>query len=209
MLEDFKPVRISDNIIDNKLALTGGSTVYVTGIKIGGKTLFFIIFGAVSLVYCVEDKTWNEWISGTGTILWHRFTASSASSPVAYSISRTSTSGKVYKLNPIAPVYSDDGNTYQMSIQTSKIDLGTENRKFLERLTIVADSDNASHEIAVSWSDDDYTTYSTPRTLDLLNTRKYLNNCGSFRRRAFLITDSTTRPTRFEAIELNIKEGMH
>ena len=207
MLDGYRAVRISDNVIDNKLALAGGSTVYVTGCKIGGKTLFFIVYGTVTLVYCVEDKMWSEWIPGGGTILWHKFTASSASSPSIYAISRTSTSGKVYRINPIAPVYTDDTNAFTMTVQTSKFDVGNEHRKFLNRLTLVADNDNTAHTVGITWSDDDYTNYSTTRNVDLSSNRKYLTNCGSFRRRSFKITDSTSRPARFEALELDLTEG--
>lgn len=209
MLDGYKPTRISDNAIDNKIALSSGNVIHVTGAKLGGKTLFFISFAAVTFVYSVEDQTWHEWAPGGGSILWHKFAGHSSATPVNYSVSRTSTSGKVYKINPIAPVYTDDGAAFTSVLQTSKLDLGVENRKFLSRLTLVGDNDIQTHPVNISWSDDDYNTFSTPRTVDLVNNRKYLSNCGSFRRRAFQITDSTSRPFRWEALELDFKLGKH
>jgi hypothetical protein len=207
MLDGYKPVRISDNTLDSKLSLTGGTDVTITGVKLNGKTLFFLTFSNLTFVYCLEDQTWHEWSAGSGIALWHRFAASSASSQVYYCISFSSTSGKVYKINPVAPVYADDGVSYSSFVQTSKIDLGTENRKFLKRLTVVGDTDPVSHPISVDWTDDDYTTYQSARSLNMNSSRKYFSNGGIFRRRAFRVVDTTTRPLRLEALELDIKES--
>lgn len=207
IIDSGKPQRISTEAIDVQLSVRGSNSIYMTSAKIFGKTLIYVMAGSLTFVYCIEDKIWHEW-SGN-TIKWSRFTANSAVSQTLYSISRDSTDGKIYKINPVSTVYQDDGNTYTMFIQTSKVDMDSEKRKFLSRLTIVGDVNTAASTLNISWSDDDYATFSNSRTVDLTSQRKYLTACGSFRRRAFRITNSDAVPVRLEGLELDFKEGTH
>lgn len=207
IIDDYRPKRISTNTIDTQILARGSTTVYVTSAKLYGKTFIYVIIGTNTFVYCIEDDTWHEW-SGQ-VIRWHKFAANTSATPVVYSISRDSTAGKVYKMNHVTPVFTDDGDSYTFTVQTNKFDAGTEKRKFLSRLTVVGDVGSASSSLNILWSDDDYGTWSTARTVNLTSNRKYLANCGSFRRRAFRLTNSDNVPIRIEALELEFKEGMH
>ncbi len=207
LLDGYKPVRISDNTIDAQLGVRGDSPVFLSSVKIFGKTFIFLVFGTFTFVYCVEDKIWHEWRSTT--VLWHKWAANTAASSTLYSISRSDTAGKIFRINPVSPVYQDNGVNYTMTIQTSKIDLGNEKRKFLDRLTLVADDTSSATNMSVSWSDDDYDTFTTARTIALASDRKYLSNCGQFRRRALKLENTSAIPIRVEALELEIRQGGH
>lgn len=208
ILDGYAPKRISTNAIDAFIAQSG-LTPYLTSCKLNGKTFIFVTLDdTVSYVYCLEDDIWHEWKPASGSsILWHKMTASSAASSAIYAISRTGTGGKVYIMSQTVPVYTDDTNQYEAVIYTSKIDVGTEQRKFLSRLTLVAET--TSTTIDVSWSDDDYATFSTARTIDLSANRKYLTNCGNFRRRAFKLSNTSGSAFRLEALELEFSKGIH
>lgn len=206
VLEGFRPIRISTPVIDTQLTLRGSTTIYLTSVKIFGKTYIFVQAGSLTFVYCVEDQMWHEW---SGIQLWHKFAASTYSGPVVYSISRTLDTGKVYKLNQTIPVYTDDGISYTFLIQTAKLDLQTERRKRVTKLAIVGDSYSTTNPVSVSWSDDDYQSFTTARQVDMVNNRTYLTNCGMTRKRAFRITNTTTVPIRLERLELEIAEGLH
>ena len=208
ILDGYQPKRISTNAIDTFIAQSGASNVYVTSCKLNGKTLLFVICNTFSYVYVLEDGIWHEWQPASGgSILWHKFAASSASTSAIFAISRTATSGKVYKISMTSPVYQDDGVTYDCTIITSKVDLNTERRKILNKFTLVGDT--TATTIYVAYSDDDYTTYSSERSIDCSKDRKYLNNLGAFRRRSFRLRNSDTIPIRLEAIELEVREGLH
>lgn len=205
VLDGFKPIRVSDNVIDSLLANRGSATIRLTAAKVYGKTLLFLVVGPSTFVYSLEDKMWHEW-AGVD-IKWHKFAANTSATPITYSISSTNTDGAVYAINPVAPVFDDDGDAYTMSITTSKIDLDTERRKFLHRVTVVGDTSLSSTNLSISWSDDDYMSFSTPRDVDLNSGRKYISNCGSFRRRAFRLTNSDPVGVRLEALEMEITQG--
>lgn len=210
VLNGYQPLRISDDVVDARLATRGGSMVYLTTAKIFGQTYIYVIFGNNTMVFCVETGIWHEWapVSG-GSVLWHQFAANSSSGPVIYAISRDSTTGKVFRINPITATYQDNGSNYTTTIQTSKIDLGNELRKFLHRFTVVGDTSASSSTLSVQWSDDDYLTFNTARSISLTSNNKYLTNCGSFRRRAFKITETSAVPFRLEALELRVSQGLH
>lgn len=208
ILDGYKPVRVSDNAIDAFIAQRGDTTIYMTSSKINGKTLIFVQFNSQTYVYCLEDKLWHEWSPGD-KILWHKFAASSSSTSALYTVSRTSTSGKVYKISLVNPVYQDDGTSYTVTIQTSLIDLGKDYRKRLRRFSIIGDTSTSTTNMGVSWTDDDYTTYTTARNIDLNKQTKYLTNCGQFRRRAFNLTETSSLPLRLEALEFNIDTNIH
>lgn len=208
ILDGYQPVRISDNVIDTQLAQRGDTAVHMTSGKFNGKTLIFLIFNEKTWVCDVESKLWTEW-SNTTHPLWYQLASSSAASSAIYAISRTSTSGKVYIFNLVTPVFQDDSTNYVFTIQTSKFDLDTENLKVGDRLTVVGDTTSASTNLSISWSDDDYNTWSTARTVDMSSNRKYLNNIGTFRRRAFKLTETSSNPIRLEALEFNIRKRLH
>jgi len=208
ILDGYKPVRVSDNTIDAFIAQRGDTPIYLTCAKLNGQTLIFVQFNKKTYIYCVENKMWHEWAPATD-ILWHKFAASASSTSALFSISRDSTSGKVYKISLVSPVYSDDGNLYVMTIQTSHVDLGLDYRKRLRRFTIIGDTSTSTTNLGVSWSDNDYTTYSTVRNIDLNKQTKYLTNCGQFRRRAFFMTETSALPIRLEALEFFIDKNIH
>lgn len=209
ILDGYKAVKISDATIEAQLGVRGDTEITLSCTKIFGKTFLFVIFGALTFVYVVEDKMWHEW-SSANTVLWHAWAANTSSTATLYSIGFAADShGKIYKLNPVIPVYQDDLVSYPVIIQTSKIDLDTENRKFLSRFTLVSDNTENAADCTIVWSDDDYQTWSTARTVYLSQNRHYLTNCGNFRRRAFKIANTSATPFRLQAVELEYRLGRH
>jgi len=208
VMDGAKPKRISTDEIDFQLQRRGDSTVYATNCKMFGKTLLFITIGSVSYVYCFEDNVWHSWISN-GAILWHMMAANSAATSTIYCISRNSTSGIVYRFNAVTPVYQDNGNSYEFSVTTSKVDMDTSNRKFLHRLRVVGDEAVTATTLSISWSDDDYETFTTVRTVAMTDSDRVLNNLGVFRRRAFRFANTSSVPLRLEAMELEYTQGLH
>lgn len=102
--------------------------------------------------------------------------------------------------------YTDSGSAYTQTIQTTLIDLGTEKRKRLHKLSLIGLDSQAAATTNISWSDDDYQTFTTARAVDMNNQRTYLSNLGAFRRRAFKITNATNTPCTIEALEFEYSE---
>ena len=101
-------------------------------------------------------------------------------------------------------------------LRTPNIDGGTSNVKFMSRFGVNVQESTSSTstsgtplEIAVSYSDDDYATFSTPRTLIFGASLDFpfLTQLGKFRRRAFKLTYASTSFLRFHDMEMDINKG--
>lgn len=196
--------KVSTPEFESKLAFASPSGITLTTLGAHGRNLIMVCASSSTYVYCVEEKSWHEW---TGTQLWHKADGVTTGELIVnYAISRTSTSGKVYVINPLSPTYQDDGSTFTSTIQTSRLDLGTDKTKFFNRIGIIGDSGSA---LALSWFDDDYITQSTPRAVTMTGKRPGVHNCGASPRRAFVITHSSNAAMRLEALELDFEVGSH
>jgi len=209
VLDGLQPKRISNPLIDAILSGTNPAQLYLNVFSLVGKTYVMIVSVAdqKSYVYGMETDLWSEWTSTT--MLWHRMTGIGTGVRYLYAVSIASTSGKVYVINPAAYTFQDEGTNYTVTIQTLKFDGNNGNRKFLDRLDIFSDRYDSTNNIAIQWSDDDYTTTSTARTVNLSGVKTYITGLGSFRRRSFYISQSNSMPLRLEGLGLHLRQGMH
>lgn len=197
----------------------------IAGIAVAGKAVTGISAGASSftrtLVYDLTTQHWFEWTStdntGAQTSFFTSFciSGSSVSSTQSYSnaLMLNKANGDVYEISPPAigsvnPTVYQDINAIQVKIVTNKLDGGTRNRKKISLLEIHGDKDTTANVLSVRYSDDDYNTWSTARTMDL-SQRSFLTNLGMFRNRAFEFTHTANRPLRLEAFEVNVEMMDH
>jgi len=161
-----------------------------------------------TLVYDVVEKMWHEW-SGIDAFL-------SADRLGTTIIQDRETSYLYYldqraRADKIAP-NTPNGTPFTVTIQTAIYDGGGYDRKFCRKLYLVGDFtvsfEGADSFVTVQWSDDDYNTWSSARTLNL-NARGLLTQCGAFRRRAFKIIQTNTQPLRLDSIEMDLDTGTH
>lgn len=110
-----------------------------------------------------------------------------------------------YKLDPL--VYQDNGVNFTASFRSLFTDFGTRRMKFGSRLIVNADRTPASSLMSISWTDDDYQTFSTPRTVDLSNQYPHLYALGSFRTRAWKFEYADNYPLRWISAELDYNQG--
>lgn len=210
MLQDYTPKKISTPIIEQQIALAGADSAMMGAAKLLGRTFVFLILTNNTYVYVVEDKMWHEWDSAHN--YWDFLAVSSVGINHVYGISTSNApgvAGILWKLDVSSVIYTDNSTPYTMTIQTSKVDFDNSFRKRLSKIKIIGDVQVLTSDLNISWSDDDYQTFSTPRTVDLLDTYAYINNCGQFRRRAFRITNTSSSGVRLEAVELDVIQGVN
>jgi hypothetical protein len=114
----------------------------------------------------------------------------------------------VYVIDPTAFVWQDDSQEYTMRVQLASLDFGTRHRKSFTYLELVGDIQNETATTNVSWSDDDYQSYSTSRAVDMATNRPRLQRCGTAYRRAFVLENATNTPWAAEALELEIDNAV-
>lgn len=108
--------------------------------------------------------------------------------------------------------FQDAASDMTMTIQLGNMDHGTSKRKFFPSAELVCDKQSTSGNISISWSDDDYATFSTARTIDPSTGSRRITRLGSTKRennhkRAWKIEETVNRPFRGELLVLNYEVG--
>lgn len=189
--------RVSTSEIDSIILLAGASNITLASGVWYGRHFVIVSAGSNSFAYCVEENAWFEMSSTVN--LWYKSSGVSAGSPqVNYWISKASTSGKIFVVNPASLTFQDNGAAYTMTIQTSL--LGEDSRRtFWESLGLEFDVQASSSTVTVSSNDSDYAAGSNVvrGTIDMSDTSpRPLHRLGSAYRRAWILTNSANTPAR-------------
>jgi hypothetical protein len=198
-LENYKPQRLTTPDIESIFSYDGLDQIIGT-FNYGGEPCIMVKTVDGNYYVCfISYKLWSKWVFGTGTPV----NIGGGAGQIVYADLGTK-QVKLTFADQTLTSFQDDSNDYSLVIQTNKVDGGTERRKRLHKLALIGNDAAATSTTTVSWSDDDYTTFSTARSLDMNSTRPYLSNCGAFRRRAFKITNSSNAPFELEGLELEL-----
>lgn len=208
-IEGTKDTNISTEAV-NRILLAEGSNIsdswgYLTRQK--GHLMYVLCLPSQSrtLVYDLQTKYWHEWewYDGSTDGVFPMVDATEFQDQ-PYFIHQAN--GKIYKASPT--IYQDDSLALKVLVQTSRFDGETAKSKFMSRMEILGDWQTTSNTMSVYWSDNDYKTWSTARTVDL-DERAYLYRLGSFRRRAFRLYHEANTPLRLDSLEFEITVGTH
>lgn len=181
-------------------------------------TMFFsgshhIVLGGAGVTlhhaYCIDTDTWWRFELASGGLLGAIGAASSSLSMSARThFTTTANARNNVSLLPSGSNNQDDGSNFTVSVQTANDDLGTGKRKFYESARLIGDDQPSTCNVAVSYSDDDYTSFSTARNIDMgTYPSQKLTRLGSSRRRAWKLTNAASTPLRLEALEIDYSVG--
>lgn len=112
----------------------------------------------------------------------------------------------VYKFD--ASLYQDNGVNYTCLITTDNNNFDTLNKKTMGRLGFNVDRPTADSNINIYWSDDDYISWSGPRTCNLNVDTPFIRQLGSFRNRVFKFTYTDNYSFRLQDVEVQINKGI-
>jgi hypothetical protein len=164
-----------------------------------GHKLYVINLSARTLVYDCGEKVWTSWSSynaGSHAVLPFNYATEGANNKI---LVLHATDGKIYRLNP--DIHVDDAGSILTTVITDRLDFNSNNWKQLMGLALICDIQSTG-SVTLDWSDDDYTTWSNSRTLDLTAGRAYTKAGGVFRRRAFRFQHTANAPFRAEVVEV-------
>ena len=196
-------------MVKSALLAEGSSLSSATAycIRVSQHKLYVLCLSSRTLVYDFDTELWHEWDSGSsGGTLFLANRGADGPNGSAYLLDRSS--GKTYTID--ATKLDDAGTNFQVLIVTQKLDFDTINRKTMSRFTIIGDVPDSTlvdQAVTIDWSDDDYTTWSTPRTLKFTGDLPMIAQLGTFRRRAFRIKYALPHLFRIEGIEVDINKG--
>lgn len=199
VLEGQQAKKISTPPIDRILAGMTAANVRLNPFVSHGK-LFLLVTSPVSpgqLAYDIAAGSWQFW-NMTGNQVTQSDVVPGGSS--------------VYVGPTITSYFATSATGKSGTFLTGKFDAGVNNRKFINAISIVsAMGSTAATTIDLSWSDDDYETFSTPITLSVnAGERPQRVRSGAFITRAFKVTgsnDSSGRILRNAALEIDYDVG--
>lgn len=218
MLDNFKAVKISDASLDDYIAQANYSVRMIGCCYLKGHPCLLLSIGDTtnvdtSLVLMQLDlKLWSFWeFDNIPNAKVKAVTQSNQSYgfPEFYGDTRIWTFGERPPIYQDANVSGSGGISYPVTMQTSLIDFGTSKYKRLHKFRLIGNEEASTTNVSVQWTNDDYQTFTTARTIDMSATNPYLNACGIFRRRAFKISYTGANPLRLEALEFEYSEMLH
>ena len=207
-MEGLAPERISTPAIDRLLSAeqSGLPDAFGYSVNVDGHNFYLITLKNTNrtLVYDDTTSSWHEWTTTESGV--ETYFKQSYSFDIAVQLLYLHESnGTIYQM---LPTYTNDyGNPIKVLGITDKFDNNNNMTKFHSRLEVVGDITSSAGSLGISWSDDDYNTYSTERTVDLAKARPRLTRLGAFERRAFKLTFEEDLPLRLEAFEFDVQES--
>jgi hypothetical protein len=198
--------KISNTAID-KMAADSQLGYIAGGFSMLGMTHIAFSSSATTLLcYCVETKYW--WILTASALSPFAMIGGAALGGFSKAYLLSSNSAKIYTFNPNSPVWQDNGTTHTMTVRTANLDLNTRHKKFWESFGVVGDSQTTTSTLNISYSDDDFATFSSTRPIDMSVVPPVrLTRLGASRRRAWQITHSDPTPCRLTAVEVEYDLG--
>ena len=205
-IDGFKEKEIGIPAIKAALLAEGSTLVNATAhcIRVSSQKLYVLCLTARTLVYSFDSQMWHEWQTGTSVFIGGH----GCDGPNGSAYVLGATGGNTYLMNET--LFTDAGTPIQCSVTTAKLDFDNINRKFMHRLSLVGDVPDdtlVDSVVSIQWSDDDYKTWNTARSLIFNADFPSIAQLGQFRRRAFKISYTLPHLLRLEGMEVDINKG--
>lgn len=207
LLEDFKAKKVSTESVERYLALlkVNFSDYQGSVLSYAGHDFYVLNAGHFTYVMEIETELWTRWA-------WQN----STSYPITYAINAKNPGGyevfftkayenNLYKLSP--DYYLDAGILFACIVTTDNQMFDSYNQKYISRLSVICDRPRGVSNLGISWSDDDYQTFTTPVQTNLNQDIPSIKRLGKFRRRAFRLTYIDNYPMRLMGLEVDINLG--
>jgi len=182
------------------------SHIWAFGINVVGHQFYVLTIVPlnVTLVYDVSNGNWETWSSVVGGVEQYftgRFYIESQGSfGIFGDLLQDVSTGRQMQMLPT--LYVDATGPMNVTAVSPPYDWQTSNYKRFNQISQLADSIDTT--IGISFSDDDYQTFSTPRDIDLNGPRNQLRRCGSSRRRIWKMFHQDTTPLRLYEVRMDM-----
>lgn len=167
--------RISTDAID-KIISQNNFVYSVHAVALSGKEA--IVFGldlttATTQRWLVYFPEYNDWFEWNSTVFKPIFDS-------IYYLGVDANQHKLYAIVPTSDNWTDADINYTWTHQFQLPDNGNQ-RKFMPYMALKGDTARSAQSISVEFSDDDYQSFSSARTIDMTKPEKSLFRCGSYK----------------------------
>jgi len=204
-MEALSATPISTPPIERLLQSVNYSVVCSWVAKQDGHKFYGLDFpnSGLTLVYDDKIQEWYQWTDPTAASL--SLVASTFNSAQQV-VLQDATDGNLYTFSNAA--YGDDGIPFPVDLYTPNWDGGTKKRKTVNKLYVIADQ-TARSRVTIRTNDSDYAvgSWSNPVMVDLSQEAPYIDNMGTFIRRAHHVRHLANTPLRLKALEPHLLIG--
>jgi len=192
---------VSTPYIEKALNRSSLTNVNSFGIRTAGHSFYVLTLVDLNLtlVYDVAANQWFQWSTLSGTTDMY-FVGCNYLNANNNDYLQDARSGTVMRMDPA--VYQDSSGPIKVVAITPLYDYGTMNWKRVADHSFFGDTLDTS--VQISFTHDDYQTWSTPRSLSMNTTWKRLVRCGRFRRRAYMMVHQDNTPLRLVDSKLDL-----
>lgn len=193
---------ISTPPVERYLSPLDYTTTYSWAMEVSGHIYYGVTIknSNVTIVFDRTSNAWYLWTDGSGNYLpIVDSTFDSHGTPVL----QHETNGMLY--TAAITQFTDDGIPFPVDIYTENWDGGLRLDKTVTTGEVLADQ--IATTVNVSWSDDDYQTFSTPVVVDLNQERPMFDDGSTFRRRAYHVNNLDSTFFRIKALHINADPG--
>ena len=179
-------------------------SVYGMMLRIAGKKFYLLTLTSANrtFVFDYDLEMWTEFEAAAGDAEWPIVATYEHSHTL---LAQHASNGWIYNVLPT--VYQDDSVNFTVLARFGRLDLDTMRRKFVKSYELLGDKQATTTNVSFQYSDDDYNTLSTSRTINMSSVRSWVTRGGNFRRRAHQISYSGSNPLRMEGLEMRYRLG--
>lgn len=203
-VDNLKPTIISTKPIERLLGEADFSSVLSFAFKYEGHKFYVFTLknNNLTLVYDDAEDMWAQWTDPNGNYL--PIVGCTYNSSLGR-VLQHETNGKMYSLD--STYYTDDGSIITVDIYTPNFDAGVDRIKYLPMLYFDGDQ-TAGSTLQVRCNDFDYDpkAWSNFRKVNMGQEKPYLEDNGSFYRRAYHIRHQSN--TRLRMTEMGLQLGL-
>lgn len=204
----MNPDKVSSPAID-KLLSSIGITGFVGTAVLHGMRHVLLKGTSGTWCYCLDTDFWWKLTLASGAI----------NACLGVGILITPPHGRTYFIGTnnargnfmgggVNSINQDDGSNFTMTVRTQNIDFGTRRKKRWDAVSVIGDVQTSTSNIGISYSDNDYSTSSVARNIDMsVNGANRLTRFGASRRRAWQFENTANTPMRLEAVEFEYELG--
>lgn len=203
MMSGARPSPIGTPSIERLLQYADFTGCWSFGFHISGHKFYVLTLPRANftLVYDMTSKEWARWTDPNDNY-WPYVSATYGAQQQV--LLQEELDGDMYQAS--ATYFADEGNVIPFDLYTPNWDGGARTRKILTRMDFIGDQQPGTI-LKIRKSDDDYKSWSNYREVDMGKERPNLRDCGTFRRRAWHISNRTISPLRLQAAELHLSVG--
>lgn len=208
-LEDFKINDLSlkeESWVRHIEATTDDYSTYQASIVAFNAHVFYVLnVGMTTYALDINSGFWSRWQTNGSEQLPILYSGNSKTTtrylPVVYM------QGRQFLDRFNTELVEDFGNNIVCSVVTKLENFDNYHEKSMSRLIVVGDRPSVDSNVFVSWTDDDYQTFSSERIINMNQWLPDTTQLGSFRRRAFKLRWEPQEVFRITYLEVFINIG--